>query len=189
MPKRSTKFYRKNEAEVMKQLGFKPTPNSGAGWVFKEDGQSEQCICQLKSTDKRSISVKQDDLHILEQNAVVAHKLPVFALQFLNTNEVWVMIKPEDLGLIQSLIRGEDISKQLNINDDLFCESDFDIDNRDETVYNIPVGGRNVGKSYLARQAYMKQKGKEREQQEQEFRQRMKEKNRERRKQKFGKEV
>lgn len=191
MPKRSTKFYRKNEAEVMKQLGFKPTPNSGAGWVFKEDGQNEQCICQLKSTDKKSISIKQDDLHILEQNATVAHKLPVFALQFLNTNEVWVMIKPEDLGLIQSLIRGEDISEQLNINDDLFCESDFDIDNRDETVYNIPVGGRNgnVGKSYLARQAYMKQKGKEREQQEQEFRQRMKEKNRERRKQKFGKEV
>lgn len=189
MPKRSTKFYRKNEAEIMKQLGFKPTPNSGAGWVFKEDGQNDQCICQLKSTDKRSISIKQDDLHILEQNAAVAHKLPVFALQFLNTNEVWVMIKPEDLGLIQSLIRGEDISEQLNINDDLFCESDFDIDNGNETVYNIPVGGRNVGKSYLARQAYMKQKGKEREQQEQEFRQRMKEKNRERRKQKFGKEV
>lgn len=191
MPKRSTKFYRKNEEEVMKQLGFKPTKNSGAGWVEKEDGQNEQCICQLKSTDKRSISIKQDDLHILEQNAAVAHKLPVFALQFLNTNEVWVMIKPEDLGLIQSLIKGDDISKQLNINDDLFCGSDFDIDNGDETVYNIniPVGGRNVGKSYLARQAYRKQKWKEREQQEQEYKQRMKEKNRERRKQKFGKEI
>lgn len=189
MNKRSTKFYRKNEAEVMKQLGFKPTPNSGAGWVFKEDGQNEQCICQLKSTDKQSISIKQNDIHILEQNAAVAHKLPVFALQFLNTNEVWVMIKPEDLGLIQSLIKGDDISEQLNVNDDLFRESDFDIDNDDETVYNISVGGRNVGKSYLARQAYMKQKGKEREQQEQEFKQRMKEKNRERRKQKFGKEI
>lgn len=31
MNKRSTKFYRKNEAEVMKCLGFKPTRNSGAG--------------------------------------------------------------------------------------------------------------------------------------------------------------
>lgn len=28
MPKRSTKFYRKNEAEVMKCLGFKPTKNT-----------------------------------------------------------------------------------------------------------------------------------------------------------------
>lgn len=31
MPKRSTKFYRKNEADVMKRLGFKPTKNSGSG--------------------------------------------------------------------------------------------------------------------------------------------------------------
>lgn len=31
MSKRSTKFYRKNEADVMKRLGFKPTKNSGAG--------------------------------------------------------------------------------------------------------------------------------------------------------------
>ena len=31
MNKRSIKFYRKNEAEVMKRLGFKPTKNSGAG--------------------------------------------------------------------------------------------------------------------------------------------------------------
>lgn len=33
LPKRSTKFYRKNEREVMKGLGFKPTKNSGAGWI------------------------------------------------------------------------------------------------------------------------------------------------------------
>lgn len=187
MPKRSTKFYRKNEAEVMEKLGFKPTKNSGAGWIEKEDGQNEQCICQLKSTDKKSISVKQDDLHILEQNAAVAHKLPVFALQFLNTGEVWVMIKPEDLGLIQSLTAGKDISEQLNVNSDLFCENDFDVDNRDETVYNMTVGNQ-IGKSYLARQAYRKQKEKEREQKEQEFKQRMKEKNRERSR-RLGKEV
>ena len=42
MVKRSTKFYRKNEAEVMQQLGLKPTKNSGAGWIEKEDGQNEQ---------------------------------------------------------------------------------------------------------------------------------------------------
>lgn len=188
MNKRSTKFYRKNEAEVMKRLGFKPTKNSGAGWIEKEDGQNEQCICQLKSTDKQSISIKQNDIHILEQNAAVAHKLPVFALQFLNTGEVWVMIRPEDLGLIQSLVADEDISEQLNINEDLFCGTDLGVDNGDGTSYNVFVGGRSAGKSYFARQAYTKQKGKEREQQEQEFKQRMKEKNRERRKQ-VGKEI
>ena len=31
MAKRSTKFYRKNEADIMKRLGFKPTKNSGSG--------------------------------------------------------------------------------------------------------------------------------------------------------------
>lgn len=182
MNKRSTKWYRKNEVEVMHRLGLKPTKNSGAGWIEKEDGQNEQCICQLKSTDKQSISIKQNDIHILEQNAAVAHKLPVFALQFLNTGEVWVMIKPEDLSLIQSLVAGVDISEQLQ------SGFDFGVDNEDDTCYNVFVGGRNAGKSYLARQAYMKQKGKEREQQEQEFKQRMKEKNRERRKQ-VGKEI
>ena len=30
---RTTKFYRKNEREVMERLGFKPTKNSGSGWI------------------------------------------------------------------------------------------------------------------------------------------------------------
>lgn len=30
MAKRTTKWYRKNEAEVMQRLGFTPTRNSGA---------------------------------------------------------------------------------------------------------------------------------------------------------------
>ena len=33
MPKRSTRFYRKNEREVMQSLGLKPTKNSGSGWI------------------------------------------------------------------------------------------------------------------------------------------------------------
>lgn len=95
--KRSTRYYRKNEAEVMRALGIEPTKNSGAGWVEKEDGQNEFLICQLKSTDAQSIGVKQKDLQTLEYNAGVAHKIPLFAIQFLNTGEVWVMAKPCDL--------------------------------------------------------------------------------------------
>lgn len=95
--KRSGKFYRKNEAEVMKSLGLKPTKNSGSGWVEKEDGQSEHVICQLKSTDAQSIKVNKKDLDVLSYNAAVAHKLPVFAIQFLQSNEVYLIIKPEML--------------------------------------------------------------------------------------------
>lgn len=103
--RRSGKFYRKNEAEVMKSLGLKPTRNSGSGWVEKEDGQSEHVICQLKSTDAKSIRINQHDLHILEYNASVSHKTPVFAVQFIQGNEIWLMVKPEDLGALQSIVR------------------------------------------------------------------------------------
>lgn len=94
---RSFKFYRKNEQEVMKSLGLKPTKNSGSGWIEKEDGQNDYVICQLKSTDAQSIKVNQKDIRTLEKNANIEHKIPMFAIQFLNTGEVWLMLKPEDL--------------------------------------------------------------------------------------------
>ena len=95
--KRSGKFYRKNEADVMRSLGLEPTPNSGSGWLVKEDGQSENVICQLKSTDANSIKVNKKDLDVLSYNAAVAHKLPVFAIQFLQSSEVYLIVKPEML--------------------------------------------------------------------------------------------
>lgn len=103
--KRSTKFYRKNEEEVMESLGLQPTKNSGSGWIEKEDGQNDYVICQLKSTDAQSIKVNQKDIRILEYNAGVAHKLPLFAIQFLNTGEVWLMAKPEDFMSISEYIK------------------------------------------------------------------------------------
>lgn len=95
--RRSGKWYRKNEADVMRQLGLEPTKNSGSGWIEKEDGQSEALICQLKSTDASSIRVVKQDLDTLQHNAHVSHKLPVFAIQFLQSNEVYVVLKPEVL--------------------------------------------------------------------------------------------
>ena len=59
--KRSGRFYRRNEAEVMRSLGLEPTPNSGSGPIWKEDGQSEEVICQLKSTDAESIRIHKKD--------------------------------------------------------------------------------------------------------------------------------
>ncbi len=104
MDKRTTKFYRRNESEVMKKLGFRPTKNSGSGWIEKEDGISEHCICQLKSTDKNSISIKQNDLNSLALNSIVSHKIPVFAIQFLNNDDIWIMVRPEDIYDIKDII-------------------------------------------------------------------------------------
>lgn len=117
--KRSTKFYRKNEEEVMESLGLKPTPNSGSGWVVKEDGQNDFVICQLKSTDAQSIKVNQKDIRILEKNARIEHKLPMFAIQFLNTGEVWLMAKPEDFTEVSKYIETGACEVQENVIDEL----------------------------------------------------------------------
>lgn len=95
--KRSGKWYRRNEEQVMRLLGLNPTANSGSGWVEKEDGQSENVICQLKSTDAGSIRINLADLHTLEYNAAVSHKLPVFAVQFIQAGQVYLMMNPSDL--------------------------------------------------------------------------------------------
>ena len=111
MNKRSTKWYRKNEAEVMHRLGSKPTRNSGTGWIEKCDGENEHFICELKSTDHESFSIKQSVLHVLEHHALEAHKIPLFAFQFINRDEVWVAIKEEDIQAYRELIERDVLSK------------------------------------------------------------------------------
>lgn len=104
--KRSGKFYRKNEASVMEMLGLKPTPNSGSGWIVKEDGESEDIICQLKSTDANSIRVDKKDIDTLIYHGIVSHKVPIFAIQFLKDNEVYLLVRPDDLYDVSQLMQG-----------------------------------------------------------------------------------
>lgn len=106
--KRSGRFYRKNEEEVMRSLGLQPTKGSGSGWIEKEDGQSENVICQLKSTDASSIRFKLEDWQTLEYNAGVSKKLPVFALQFLQTGDVFLLVRPDDLKAAARLLETGD---------------------------------------------------------------------------------
>lgn len=156
MNKRSTKWYRKNEAEVMKRLGFKPTKNSGAGWIEKCDGENDHFICELKSTDNESYTLKQNTLHELEYHAMVSHKLPVFALQFINTDEVWLMVKSSDIEQIRGLLGvcGDD-NLQKEVYSDVFdenrlkfyCTEQFEkeifeksIDKKNEKYYSVGEG-------------------------------------------------
>lgn len=97
MAYRSGKWYRNNEKDIIELLGLKPTPNSGSGWIVKEDGESEDVICQLKSTDAQSIKINKIDLDKLNYNALVSHKLPVFVIQFIQSNEMYLVLKPEQL--------------------------------------------------------------------------------------------
>lgn len=127
MMKRSFRFYRKNEADVMRSLGLKPTKNSGSGWVEKEDGISDAVICQLKSTDKESIKLNKRDIDVLNYNAGVCHKMPVFAIQFMQSNEVYLLVKPDMLTDIAKYIETGTYASQ---NDFL----DLDVSDVEETT-------------------------------------------------------
>jgi hypothetical protein len=111
----------------MKSLGLKPTKNSGSGWVEKEDGISDAVICQLKSTDKESIKLNKRDIDVLNYNAGVCHKMPVFAVQFLQSNEVYLLVKPDMLTDIAKYI---ETGTYTNQNDFL----DLDVSDTEETT-------------------------------------------------------
>lgn len=111
----------------MKSLGLKPTKNSGSGWVEKEDGISDAVICQLKSTDKESIKLNKRDIDVLNYNAGVCHKMPVFAIQFLQSNEVYLLVKPDMLADIAKYIETGTYTSQ---NDFL----DLDVSDTEETT-------------------------------------------------------
>ena len=131
---RSGKFYRKNEAEVMKMLGLKPTINSGSTWLEKEDGVNDYVICQLKSTDAQSIRVQQKDIRMLEKNALIEHKIPMFAIQFLNTSEVWLMVKPEHISEISDYLNCKQTKDDFDLGIEIVPELDKETR---ETIYTI----------------------------------------------------
>lgn len=146
--KRSGKWYRNNEAKLMRLLGLEPTPNSGSGWVIKEDGQNENVICQLKSTDASSIKVVLNDLQKLEYNAIVTHKLPVFAIQFIQNDDIYLLVKPSNLSdLAHYLNTGENVSG---------VNMPIDIDENElEETETCPV--RTIRSSSRAREFFRKE--------------------------------
>lgn len=146
--KRSGKFWRKNEQEVMKLLGFEPTKNSGSGWIEKEDGQSEDMICQLKSTDASSIRINKKDIDVLLHNAAVSHKIPVFAIQFLQSNEVYILVKPDQIEDVAMYIKTGERSD----NPEMFVGIDLS-ETENMTSYN---GVTKVSSSSRARDQFKK---------------------------------
>lgn len=103
--KRSGRDWLKNEREVMELLGLEQVPGSGSSWLAREDGSTEDVLCQLKSTDASSIRVQKQDIDELLINSAVEHKLPVFAIQFRKSNDVYLVVRPLDVPDMAKLIR------------------------------------------------------------------------------------
>lgn len=154
MNKRSTKWYRKNEADVMHRLGLKPTRNSGAGWIEKCDGENRHFLCELKSTDHESFSIKQSVLHVLEHHALEAHKIPLFAFQFINRDEVWVAIKEEDIQAYKELIECDVINKLAEENEEFLkkykiCKKGIDNESEEEYYKGEKERGGSEAVSFM----------------------------------------
>lgn len=105
--KRSGKFYSKNEKETLSKLGLRPIPFSGAGWVEKEDGENENVLVQLKSTDASSYRVEMLDIKKLEYHASVSNKIPVFIIQFLKNDKMYALVNIEDLEELNEALNGK----------------------------------------------------------------------------------
>lgn len=103
--KRSGKFYYKNERETLKALGFKQVPGSGNGWVAKEDGESDNTLVQLKSTENSSYAVSLLDLKKLEVHAETEHKFPLFLIQFLKQDKIYALVSIENLEDLNDMIK------------------------------------------------------------------------------------
>lgn len=95
MARRRSRYWFKNEKELMSSLGMKGTPGSG-NRVIKEDGQNEHLIAQLKSTDGSSITINLNDVNKLLYNSTVAHKLPLFINQFVG-GPILISMRLEDV--------------------------------------------------------------------------------------------
>lgn len=146
---RSQKWYLKNEAEVMKDLGLKPTKGSGGGWIEKEDGQNDYVIAQLKSTDKESYKLNKLDLEKLEYNAMVTKKIPIFIIQFLSDDSRYALMAIEDIPKIAEYINTGEVA---NV-------SDEEIIILEDTKTKPPKKVISSGSS--ARERFNKQKQKE----------------------------
>lgn len=103
--KRSGKFYYKNERETLEALGFKQVPGSGNGWIAKEDGESDNTLVQLKSTESASYAVSLLDLKKLEVHAETEHKFPLFLIQFLKQDKIYALVSIENLEDLNDMIK------------------------------------------------------------------------------------
>jgi len=83
----------------MRKYGLKPQPASGSGETFKEDGESDNLLAQLKSTEGKSISFRKSDFLKLVKHAWESHKKPIFFFDFISGNQdfVLVVVRPFDL--------------------------------------------------------------------------------------------
>lgn len=109
MPKRNGKFYSKNEKELMQKLGLKPAPASGAGWIIKEDGENDEIMVQLKTTEASSYRITKMDLLKLESHSMVSNKIPMFLIQFIGSksDRLYAVVELDNIPTVYESLFGK----------------------------------------------------------------------------------
>ena len=128
MPKRSGKFYSKNEKRTLKALGLTPAPASGAGWVVKEDGENETLMVQLKSTDSLSYRISRLDMKKLEFHAEVSNKVPVFLVQFLKDDRLYAIVDVNDIDDLFYGLKGIKPKESVINNNNILYNNNLSVD-------------------------------------------------------------
>jgi hypothetical protein len=70
----------KHEKRLAKTLGGTTVAASGAFWSRKGDVRSEKYLVEHKFTAAKSYSLKAEDLVKLEKQAIMASRIPLFAV-------------------------------------------------------------------------------------------------------------
>ena len=65
--------------------------------IEKEDGENENVLVQLKSTDSSSYRLDMLDMKKLEYHASVSRKLPIFLVQFLKQDKIYAIVEVGDI--------------------------------------------------------------------------------------------
>ncbi|MDJ0463168.1 hypothetical protein [Streptomyces sp. H27-C3] len=66
---------------------------SGNGWIHKNDVRSERFSFEAKTTEKKSYSLKVDELIKAEKNALISGREMVFAVELGGRN--WMVLSQE----------------------------------------------------------------------------------------------
>jgi hypothetical protein len=94
----------KQERAAAKKLDGRTTPNSGAGWAVKNDVKTDRFSIEYKFTDKKSFSLKLDDLLKAETQALLdGGRESAFVVEFSIAGREFLII---DASHGQELLRG-----------------------------------------------------------------------------------
>ena len=95
---RSLKRSRKQEKDTAKTLGGRVQPGSGnlRNPFLKEDTISDECLCQCKTTEKASYSIKRKEFDETEERALRQMKMPVWRITLQDETDLAV-IRYQDL--------------------------------------------------------------------------------------------